>query len=431
MRTSDVLNASRTDADHLFVILVAPNFSDQMGGEATKSLQIYLELERQGVGVHQVTHDRVKNEIDRSWPGMRVSYVRDTWPYRLAWFSIVFRPAVGLMFQWDAREKISELLRNHPRAIVHYTSPVSPVLPYFPPKGAPVVIGPLNGNIHYPPAFGGSERISYKMRRWLHPLLQFGHRLLFSGKQNADVLLVAGGERTYRSLRMSGCRDEQFVDSIDSGVLDRLRDTPRIKHAGRNLRFVHNGRLVVHKGVDLIIESLLKTRSPVTLEVIGRGPELPRLRELAAKLGLNDRVHFIEWFEDRSKLGDLLRQCRAFVFPSLAEANGIVVQEAMILGLPVIALDWGGPSLLVTHDTGILIQPAGREHVIVELAKAMDQLAEDGDLADRKSAAGRNRAELEGYQWSEIIQRWRRMYETLQEKHRGKVATSRATTGQP
>lgn len=126
-----MLNASRTDADDLFAILVAPNVSEQMGGEAIKSLQIYLELERQGVGVHQVTHDRVKHEIDRSWPGMRVSYVRDTWPYRLVWSSIVFRPAAGLMFQWGAREKIRELLRNHPRAIVHYTSPVSPDQFYF------------------------------------------------------------------------------------------------------------------------------------------------------------------------------------------------------------------------------------------------------------------------------------------------------------
>jgi glycosyltransferase involved in cell wall biosynthesis len=155
---------------------------------------------------------------------------------------------------------------------------------------------------------------------------------------------------------------------------------------------------------------LTRTRDPIELDIIGRGPELPSLRTLVASLHLEDRVKFIEWVPDHTALARMLSQYRAFVFPSLAEANGIVVQEAMIQGLPVIACDWGGPALLVTPDTGILIAPTSEEHVINELAASMDLLAENGELAEQMSINARARALSKGFLWSDIIHDWRKVY---------------------
>ncbi len=396
--------------DELSVILVSPNVSEQMGGEAIKSLQIYLELVRQGINVHQITHDRVKAELDRKFPEMNVSYVADTWFQRVVYRIRPLAPCLNLLFLWRAGQQIAGMLKKKAGVVVHFTSPVSPVLPYLRVPGAAVVIGPLNGNIHYPEAFRHRETAPYRVRRWLHPLLQFLNRFMFSGKQSADVLLVAGGARTYQSLRMAGCRDGQFAESIDSGVLDSLCQKARISHSGRNLRFFHNGRLVRHKGTDLAIRSLARTKNRVELDVIGRGPELESLKQLVAELALQDRVRFIEWVADHGKLSEMLRDYRGFVFPSLAEANGIVVQEAMVQGLPVIALNWGGPALLVTPSTGVLIEPRGEEYVIDELARAMDRMAEDGDLAEKMSIAGRERAIENGFLWSGVIRDWTQIY---------------------
>jgi glycosyltransferase involved in cell wall biosynthesis len=392
------------------VILIAPNVSEQMGGEAIKALQIYLELERQGVRVHQITHERVRNELTKNFPQMSVSYISDTNLEKMLYRGKIFEQLLNLVFLHAAAREAKKVLKQSPDALIHFTSPVSPVLPYPSITNAKVVIGPVNGNIHYPPAFRHREKLTYKVRRWLHPAMQFLHRITFSGKQTANALLVAGGERTYESLRMAGCKQEQFVDSIDSGVLDRLYDRPRITHEGKNLHFFHNGRLVEHKGTDLIIRSLLKTRNRIEMDIIGRGPELGRLRMLAQELSLNDRVQFIEWVPDHSKLADMLRQYRAFVFPSLAEANGIVVQEAMVQGLPVIACNWGGPSLLVTPETGVLIDPVSEDYVVEQLASSMDRLAEDGDLAESMSIHARSRAHSHGYLWSGVIQDWRKIY---------------------
>jgi glycosyltransferase involved in cell wall biosynthesis len=392
------------------VILVAPNVSEQMGGEAIKALQIYLELERQGVSVHQVTHERVKGELDRKFPHMSVSYIADTLIEKSLYRIELCGPLLGVVFLRSANKRAQELLRDSPEAVVHFTSPVSPILPHPRLKNATVIVGPLNGNIHYPPAFRHREGLTYKVRRWFHPAMQTLHRIAYSGNRRANALLVAGGARTYDSLRMAGCSEMQFVDSIDSGVLNRLLESPRITHEGLNLRFLHNGRLVPHKGTDLIIKALTRTRNRIDLDVIGRGSERDNLIRLTAELGLQDRVHFIEWFPDHAELSRRMYLYRAFVFPSLAEANGIVVQEALIQGLPVIACNWGGPALLVTPETGFLIDPTSEEHVIQELAAKMDILAEDGELAERMSVNAREAAIRKGFVWSEVIRNWRSVY---------------------
>jgi glycosyltransferase involved in cell wall biosynthesis len=413
-------SATVSTSDKLSVILVSTNFSQQMGGEAIKAFQIYQELVKQGVDVHQITHVRVKAEMDESFPGMSIAYVEDTKLQKLLYRIKPLQAFQKTVFFWIANRRIAEALRERPGAVVHFTSPVSPVIPYFRVPGATVVIGPLNGNIHYPPTFYNREPMSYRLRRWTHPLLQFLHRLTNSGKQNADAILVSGGERTFQSLRMAGCKDSQLIASIDSGVLDRLYEEPRATHTGRNLRFFQNGRLVVHKGTDMAIRALTRTKNPVELDIIGRGPELEGLKALVTQLGLGERVKFIEWIPDHSKLAEMLRQYRAFVFPSLAEANGIVVQEAMVMGLPVIALDWGGPALLVTPETGILIEPRNEEYVINELAHSMDRLAEDGALAESMSIAARKSAVENGFLWSGVIRNWSEVY------HRVLAARSRA-----
>ncbi len=394
-----------------FVILIAPNVSEQMGGESIKALQIYQSLTAKGVRVHQITHSRVRDELARIHPEMPVSFVEENPTDGFLWKSKVLRGLTAPYFMKRAAQIAQKLVDEHPGAVVHYTSPVSPVLPLAPIRGARVIVGPLNGNIHHPPAFQSRESVSERLRRaLLNPSQQF-HRAFFSGKQKADVLLVAGGERTYESLRIAGCRPEQFRDSLDSGILDKLRHDPLIEHQGPNFRFVHNGRLVPHKGTDLAIKAVARTVNPVELDIIGRGPTLEGLKRLTAELKLGDRVHFVDWFKSHEEMHQAIRKYRGFVFPSLAEANGIVVQEAMMVGLPVICADWGGPSLLVSPETGIAIPPTSEESLIQGLAEAMDRLGADGELASRMARAGRQVAIDRGFSWADLIEHWIAIYQ--------------------
>jgi hypothetical protein len=204
------------------IILVSTNVSEQMGGEAIKALQIALNLKKAGFDVHQVAHERVKPELDQNHPDLKVSYVKDTRLQKLLYGFTPTRILQKLVFFGLANKKIYEVLKSKPNSVVHFTSPISPVLPHFSVRGTKVVIGPLNGNIHYPIAFRNRETPGYRLRRVLHPLLQFLHGLTSSGNQRADVILVSGGRRTFESLRMARCRDSQMIASVDSGVPDGL-----------------------------------------------------------------------------------------------------------------------------------------------------------------------------------------------------------------
>jgi glycosyltransferase involved in cell wall biosynthesis len=414
-KPSTVLESQDTKAEEngLHVILVAPNVAERMGGEALKALQIYEELTRRGIDVHQVTHGRVRDELALRVPDMKVSYVEDD---RLTLFLFRVVPLRWFMdpyFMWKARQIVYGLLRDRPRAIVHYTAPISPIVPIFSISGTRVVVGPNNGNINYPPAFRDDEGVKDKVRRLIYSGTLLAQRLFFPGKRRADVILVAGGDRTNRALRKAGCRPERLRETLDSGISNQFGSLPRIRHHGQNLRFVHIGRFVPYKGADLSLRALARTRLPVELDLIGGGPLRESLEALAQDLGIRDRVRFIDWFKSHSQVAEALRQYRAFVFPSLAEANGIVVQEAMMSGLPVICVDWGGPSLLVTPECAVAIKPLSKEHVIDELAGAMDRLAEDGELAERMSIAGRERASSLGFLWADLIENWVAIYREI------------------
>lgn len=274
------------------------------------------------------------------------------------------------------------------------------------------MFGPINGNIYYPAIFRAHEKLQARIRRVFHMPVQRLNRLLFSDLRKADLILCAGGDRTRVSLRAAGCPETAIRESLDCGIREELLQRPRVSHQGRNPRFLHFGRLVFHKGTALIIESLPKTRQRICLDVVGRGPELENCKQLTARLGLGDRVRFLGWYESHQDLFASFHDYRGVLLPSIEDANGIVVQEAMAAGLPPICLDWGGPQLLVDDGVnGFLIEPKSREHITDGIAARLDALAEDAALAESMSIAAR--AKAEAWRWPRIIESWSALYGQL------------------
>ena len=99
----------------------------------------------------------------------------------------------------------------------------------------------------------------------------------------------------------------------------------------------------IYKGVDVTIRALpqiLQVFSDVKYLVIGRGDDQPRLKALAEKLGVSDRVIFAG-FVANAELADHYRLADAYIMPS-QEGFGIVYLEAMACGKPVLAGDDDG-----------------------------------------------------------------------------------------
>lgn len=399
----DRVNSSRR------VVLVTPNISEQMGGEAIKAYQFLRHLVNTGRDVTVVTHRRSASVLQHAFPEVETFIVEDSFGQVAVWHTRVFRPVIDIFFFRKARPILRRILGEHPDAVFHYLCPVSPILPRFPLEEATNVLGPLTGNIYYPPAFRDGETPKLKLGRLFHYTAQRLVGRAFGDKKQFHRILVSGGERTRRSLGWAGAADARMTDVVDSGISNEFDQHPLIHHDGVNDRFMTSGRLVPHKGVQLTIEALQYVTRPIRFDIYGDGAYRATLEQLVARLGVGDKVRFMGWMESHDALIARMAEYRGYLVPSLAEANGIVVQEAMMAGLPVICLKWGGPTMLADAESAILIDPASRDQVVRAIAAAMDALAADPDRANRLVANARAIAERR-FGWDNVAEEWQAAY---------------------
>jgi len=126
-------------------------------------------------------------------------------------------------------------------------------------------------------------------------------------------------------------------------------------------------RLNPWKGVDHLIQAVAQLRD-VRLLVAGDGPELPRLRQLAA--GLGDRVQFLG-YTPRDRLYLMMQAADYFALYSGYEGLPHTVLEALRVGTPVIASDKGGnPEVLRHGENGLLVAYVDTEALSAALHEA-------------------------------------------------------------
>jgi glycosyltransferase involved in cell wall biosynthesis len=409
------------EATDVRVLIVADHASAQFGGEAILPLHYFRGLRRRGVETWLIVHGRTRAELAERFASdlHRIHFIPDTRLHRL--LDRVGRrlPRMAkhftagwllrLLTQVAARRVARRLVRELQIDVVHQPIPVSPressVLYGL---GAPVIIGPMNGGMIYPPGFGRSQTgggtpFMSTARR----LSELVHRAL-PGKLRADVLLVAN-ERTRRAL--PGAIRGKVITLAENGV-DLSLWEPRTPTAddGQPVRFVFSGRLDDWKGADMLIEAFsgLVAQVPATLDIIGDGQEHAKLEQMIARLGLAESVKLLGW-RPQGEAARIIRDSDVFVLPSIYECGGAVVLEAMASGLPVIAADWGGPADYLDEASGVLVPLRNRHQLIADLREAMLRLARSPKLRRQMGQAGRQRV-LESYDWERKVEQMLDIY---------------------
>jgi glycosyltransferase involved in cell wall biosynthesis len=94
------------------------------------------------------------------------------------------------------------------------------------------------------------------------------------------------------------------------------------------------------------------------LVVAGEGPALPALRRQAEDLRIEDHVRFVGYLPRQSGLRDCYAAADVFAFASETETQGLVLLEAMAVGLPVLAIPALGAAEIIAPARGAL--PAAR-----------------------------------------------------------------------
>jgi glycosyltransferase involved in cell wall biosynthesis len=124
---------------------------------------------------------------------------------------------------------------------------------------------------------------------------------------------------------------------------------------GPLIRLLYAGRLKKRKGVDILIKALaiLKNKN-WNLSIVGDGVEMPGLRELVKKNGLQKKITFYGFQEH---VENFYRSHDILILPSLKEEFGLVLLEAMQFGLAVIGSGSGGiPEIIEDGIDGLLFE---------------------------------------------------------------------------
>lgn len=136
------------------------------------------------------------------------------------------------------------------------------------------------------------------------------------------------------------------------------------------------GRLEKQKGIHLFIamaQVVLTMRRDIEFLIVGDGSLKKELEQETKSLHLNQNVRFLGWRRD---VPDLIATMDLFLITSEWEPFGIVLLEAMIMGVPIVGFDVGGVSEVVKNgETGLLIKQ--RDPTL--LAKEVVGLLEDDE----------------------------------------------------
>jgi glycosyltransferase involved in cell wall biosynthesis len=420
------------------VLIVAEHASLKFGGEASLPVHYFRILRRRQIPAWLVVHERTRSELESLFPHDRdrIVFVPDTkahlffWrlsqrlPDRISSFTTGF--ILRYLTQRAQRREIRRLLRENAISVIHQPIPVSPKEPSLICRmNVPVIIGPMNGGMDYPPGFrklqNGTERLALAAGRRMAEFMNF----LFPGKRQAAMLLVAN-ERTRAALPRGVCGN--VVTLVENGVDLALWSAPasadKLASTSVVARFVFMGRLIALKAVDLLLLAFKRASADtaMTLSIIGSGDEQANLERLARSLDILDdgnnqsgKVRFLGWMSQADCAGQLA-DCDALVLPSVHECGGAVVLEAMAMQVPVIATAWGGPADYLDSSCGILVEPSSRDGFVDNLVPALIRLATHPQERRAMGKAGRLKV-IRDFDWETKVDRMLEHYRSCMVAH--------------
>jgi 1,2-diacylglycerol 3-alpha-glucosyltransferase len=123
---------------------------------------------------------------------------------------------------------------------------------------------------------------------------------------------------------------------------------------------VHVGRIAHEKNIDFLLRMFARLASvePEAIFIIaGEGPALAHCKARAESLRLTARVRFVGYLSRDNELLDCYRAGDLFVFSSKTETQGLVLLEAMALGVPVVSTAYMGTADIVKPQRGSRVAP--------------------------------------------------------------------------
>jgi len=265
----------------------------------------------------------------------------------------------------------------------------------------PFVWGPIGSHPKSPHSLTScwTALLADRMRYYFQAFVRFIDPLFWMTAARAR-LIIGIDETVGQRFPLSFLGRDKFLSHPAIGVEGLFEHSGEEKRTLDSIRVLSMGRLLPIKAFHLTVMAFAKLASnkrQARLVIVGKGPERSSLQDLAKRLGVLDRIIFIDWLPRDQALAEM-RNADLFVFPSF-EGGGMVVLEAMATGLPVVCLDYGGPGAMVTSSCGIKVPVADKVTTVANLCAGISRLISEPATRRRMGESGRKHVQ-EHFLWA-------------------------------
>lgn len=200
--------------------------------------------------------------------------------------------------------------------------------------------------------------------------------------RSAAVVTAVSSDLAERAARAVGLDPGHIVVQPMPAETKRFTRTSR---GGEGIVTV--GRLTPRKRIELLLEALVHLRErglTPQLTIVGDGAERQRLEGITAKLGLGAQVRFAGEVSPQ-RIPEAIGDADVFAFPALGEGFGLVAAEALMCGVPVVAVHDGGGvrDIVPSGGAGRMVAPDSHE-----IAAAIAELLSNPDARRMAAEAG-------------------------------------------
>lgn len=231
-----------------------------------------------------------------------------------------------------------------------------------------------------------ASRVSWKElpKRWL---LAPARGVITTGTNAAEYCAWLGMARERIFVAPNAVNASYF--QMQARLRESQRAALRAKLGFEGVVILFVGRMVdFYKRVAVLLEAqkqLEQKKLPAQLVLVGEGPDRVAYEQLCAEYGLKS-VLFVNFLE-HAQLCDYYAAADIFVLPSRSETWGLVINEAMEFGLPIVTTSAVGaaPDLVPNEENGFVVPPED----VTGLAHALEMLVSDGALRARMGERSR------------------------------------------
>ncbi len=374
------------------ILLSAYACEPNKGSEPGVGWNWAIEIAKRGHDVVVLTrkNNREIIEKEKNKP-LNLTFIYYDLPYSLMWLKKVFGVQlyyflwqIGIYFFVKKQLKYLQLDFIH-----HITFVAIRKYSFLSLIDIPFYYGPLGGGENCPSYLLKNESVKNKtkefIRNSLNRILRFNVLSNYMFSRARKIFVTTEQSAHYINTRFKS----KLIVSAAIGTTTIETESDIANEHNSPIQLLYVGHFIYWKGLQICFDAL-KTVSEngvkFELTLVGKGNEEETLRKKMKILKLDANIEWINWVP-QDQLAFIYKKNDLFLFPSLHDSGGMVVLEAMSLGLPIVCLDIGGPGYFVNESVGskITVLHKTYDEVVTDYAGAIIKFSKDHQLLNDKS----------------------------------------------